>query len=254
MTKKLQTLLKNFPCVVVSGARQVGKSTLLRHLFEATHDFVVFDPVIDIENARQDPELFLANHKLPIVLDEIQYAPELVSVIKRKIDLDRLPGQYILTGSQQWQVLKNISESLAGRVAFIDLDAFCLTEVAGVVPQKEGSWLSDWLQGKHKAVQNRKRLDLKRSLYETLWTGFLPETQVLDPEVIPDFFAAYQRTYVERDIRLIADISDWQEFGRFLRLMSALSAQEINYSQIGRDISITPQTAQRWLNLLSATF
>ena len=128
---KLLRLASTFPAVVISGARQVGKSTLVEHLFKGKADIVVFDPVIDIENARQDPELFLNNHRTPIVLDEIQYAPELIPAIKRRIDKDRSPGQYIITGSQQWGVLKSISESLSERAVSLDLESLSLSEISG---------------------------------------------------------------------------------------------------------------------------
>jgi len=104
-SEKLLTLTEHFPVIVLSGARQVGKSTLLEHLFP-TWDRVVFDPVIDVGNARSDPELFLQNHPAPLILDEVQYCPEVVSSIKRIVDADKHPGMYLLTGSQQWSVLK----------------------------------------------------------------------------------------------------------------------------------------------------
>jgi hypothetical protein len=105
----------------------------------------VFDPVVDVENARRDPELFLDNHRTPLILDEIQYAPELVAAIKRRVDRNRIPGQYLLTGSQQWGVLRSLAESLAGRVVFLDLGGFCLAEIAGVMPSRP--WLAAWLDG-----------------------------------------------------------------------------------------------------------
>jgi len=126
---KLATLTEHFPVVVISGARQVGKSTLLKHLFPKW-DMVVFDPVIDVGNARADPELFLNNHPAPLILDEIQYCPEVISSIKRIVDLNKHPGMYLLTGSQQWSVLKSVSEPLAGRAAFLNLEGFSLSEIA----------------------------------------------------------------------------------------------------------------------------
>lgn len=251
LTRRLLDLSAAFPAVVVAGARQVGKSTLLRHLYGGKADIVVFDPVVDVENARQDPDLFLDNHRTPLVLDEIQYAPELVASLKRRIDLDRRPGQYILSGSQQWSVLSSVSESLAGRSAFLDLEGFCLAEAVG----SERSWLAAWLEGPEAFVAgNPKRLPADRTLYQTLWRGGLPDATLLDDAVIPDFHASYQRTYIERDVRLLADVSDWQLFGRFLRLCAALSAQEVNRSHLGRELGVTPQTAGRWLDLLKATY
>ncbi len=254
LTSKLERLFSVFPVVVITGARQVGKSTLLAHTLgkNKNTDTVVFDPVLDVGNARQDPELFLNNRRPPLILDEIQYAPELVPVIKRRIDQDRSPGQYILTGSQQWGVLRSVAESLAGRAVFLDLEAFSLAEAANM---SDGTWLQNWLADPvrffHKGVQ---RLKLKHTLYEQLWRGFLPEAQFLPLDTIPDFHTAYQRTYIERDVRLLADISDWQLFGRFLRLVAALTAQEINFSQLGRELGLTPQTTKRWLDILQATF
>ncbi|MBI5015522.1 MAG: ATP-binding protein [Deltaproteobacteria bacterium] len=250
---RLSTLLAAFPSVVVTGARQVGKSTLLAHHLEGQADFVVFDPVVDVENARRDPELFLENHKPPLVLDEIQYAPELLAPLKRRIDRDRTPGRYVLTGSQQWGVLRSVAESLAGRVGFLDLEGFSLLEASGRGTEKP--WLHAWLDSPETVLEGGvARAPVRYPLFEALWRGGLPEAQFLPLEVIPDFHMAYQRTYVERDARLLADVGDWQQFGRFMRLAAALTAQEMNHSQIGREIGVSPQTARRWLAVLTATF
>lgn len=242
-----------FPAVVLTGARQVGKSTLLQHTLAGEADFVVFDPVADVESARAEPDLFLDNHRTPLVLDEIQCAPEVVPALKRRIDRDRRPGRYVLTGSQQWGVLRAMSESLAGRVAFLDLEGFCLAEIA---ERTEGAtWLERSLADPVEFLASRpQRLANIRPLYERLWRGFLPEAELLETDVISDFHAAYQRTYIERDARLIGAVEDWQQFGRFFRLAAALTAQEVNHSQLGRDIGVTPQTARRWLDMLKATF
>ncbi len=249
---RLARLAAHFPVVVVSGARQVGKSTLITHGFP-DWDCVVFDPVVDIGNARADPELFLDNHPPPVVLDEIQYCPELVPVIKRRVDQDRRAGQYVLTGSQQWAVLRSIGESLAGRAVFLDMEGFSLAELTESIPDQ--AWLERYLEHPDTFVANPPpRLNPSRTLYELLWRGGLPDADRLPGDLIPDFFAAYVRTYVERDVRLLLDADDWQQFGRFVQLVAALTAQEINYSQLGREIAVTPQTARRWLAVLKATF
>ncbi len=251
--KKLTTLHTTFPAVVISGARQVGKSTLVKELFHAEADYIVFDPVVDIENAREDPELFLNNHKTPLVLDEIQYAPELLPAIKRRIDADKKPSQYIITGSQQWGVMKNIAESLAGRAVFLDLDGFCLAEICRAAEGK--SWLNRWLEDQDSfLISTPPRLDAGRTLYEQIWRGWLPEAQFLDLEIIPDFHQAYIRTYIERDVRLLADVSDYQLFGKFVRLAAALSGQEMNFSHLGRELGLSPKTSARWLDMLRSTF
>lgn len=245
--------MEHVPAVVVAGARQVGKSTLLRHLLGDRADFVVFDPVADVEGARAEPDLFLDNHKTPLVLDEIQYVPQLVAALKRRIDADRRPGMFVITGSQQWEVLRSLADSLAGRVAFLDLEGFSLAELAG--RGEATSWLERWLTNPMALVEDRpQRLPAGRSLFERLFRGFLPEAEFLPLDIVPEFHSSYQRTYIERDVRQLSNVADWMQFGRFFRLAAALTAQEINQSHLGRDIGITPQTARRWLEMLMATY
>ncbi len=251
-TQRLKDLFRRFPVVIVTGARQVGKSTLVRKVFPDA-GCVVFDPVTDVENARRDPDLFLDHHPAPLILDEIQYAPELVAALKRRIDRKRQSGQYLLTGSQQWGVLKSMTESLAGRAVFLDLEGFCLLEAAR--SPRPTSWVAAFLENPEGFLKGaRLRLTRTRPLYEQLWRGWMPEAQALPLGSLPDFQAAYLRTYVERDVRLLADVSDLHIFGRFVGLLGALTAQEVNHSHLGREIGITPQTARRWLDILKATF
>jgi len=255
LADQLKRMIQRFPVVVVSGARQVDKSTLLQRTLP-DWDSVVFDPATDVGNARQDPDLFLDNHPPPVVLDEIQFAPELVAAIKRRVDRKRKPGQYVLTGSQQWSVRKSASESLAGRAVFLDLEGFSLAEIAEATTAKH--WLRRYLDDPDGFVAGLpagiERIKLPRTVYEQLWWGFLPEADALEADWIGEFYRAYLRTYIERDVRLLSDVGDWQQLGRFARLTAALTAQEVNYSQLGREIGVTPQTAQRWLAMLRATF
>ncbi|MHB8810938.1 MAG: ATP-binding protein [Desulfobulbaceae bacterium] len=251
ISNRLLRLTEHFPVTVVSGARQVGKTTLLQHLFPR-FDYVVFDASLDVEGARRDPELFLRNHPPPLILDEIQYAPELVSALKRVVDAGgAAPGQFILTGSQQWQVLKTVAESLAGRAAFLDLQGFSLQELSGA----DTGWLMRWLETPNQFLEwSREAGYFASDLQTWLWKGFMPGVQPLPDDLVADFWNGYHRTYVERDARLLGEIQDWQDFGRFIGLMTALTAQEINYSQLGREIGITPQTSKRWLGVMEATF
>lgn len=251
LSTRLLRLTEHFPVTVVSGARQVGKTTLLKHLFPG-HDYVVFDASLDLEGARRDPDLFLRNHPPPLILDEIQYAPELVSAIKRLVDRSSgATGHYILTGSQQWQVLRTLSESLAGRAAFLDLQGFSLQELSDA----DSCWLPIWLDSPDQFLEwSRSAPRYPGELTSWLWKGFLPGTQPLPGDLITDFWTGYHRTYIERDARMMGEVQNWQEFGRFMGLVTALTAQEINYSQLGREIGITPQTSKRWLKILEATF
>jgi uncharacterized protein len=253
LTDRLLRLVDHFTVVVVTGARQVGKSTLLEHALGDRMDAVTFDPVVDVENARADPDLFLDNREPPLILDEIQYAPELVPALKRRVDRNRAAGRYVITGSQQWGVLRSIAESLAGRAVLLDLDSFSLAEING--RGRNSPWFASWLESPEEFLATDPTgLDRDRTMYEQIWRGFLPEAQTLPLDVVPDFHASYLRTYVERDIRLMGEVSDWQLFGRFTRLLGALTAQEINHSQLGRELGITHQTAGRWLDLMQAAF
>jgi predicted AAA+ superfamily ATPase len=143
-------------------------------------------------------------------------------------------------------------QSLAGRVAFLDLQGFSIQELAGA----ETGWLERWLADAGAFLDSRPdtATSLGRTLWEWLWRGTMPGAHALDATLVPDFWTGYHRTYVERDARLVGAVDDWQRFGQFVRLLSALTAQEVNASQLGRDIGITPQTARRWLAILSATF
>lgn len=255
LEKKLTEISQYFPVVLVTGARQVGKSTMLSHHFpNAEH--ITFDPVIDVFNAKQDPELFINHLKTPVILDEIQFAPEILSVIKRTVDQKKQAGQYFLTGSQNFSVMKHVSESLAGRIAILSLNPFTLSELVS----NTNTWLHFFLKNPIEFLKNPKanslfsNTDYPRSLIETIWRGFYPGLIDFPNSVLQDSLASYFKTYVERDVRLLSEINQLQEFSRFTALTANLTAQEINYSELGRDIQITPQTAKRWLDVLIASY
>ncbi|OFZ83025.1 MAG: hypothetical protein A2583_13265 [Bdellovibrionales bacterium RIFOXYD1_FULL_53_11] len=248
----IKSLFKHFPAVAVSGARQVGKSTLLKKIFPKVSDFIVFDPDTDLRQARAEPELFVRNLKWPVVLDEIQYSPQIIPALKRRIDEERKPGMVLITGSQQWPIIKNLSESMAGRVAFCDLMGFAWMESRNIKQGWFKTWLDFAVSRGNRGVPDLKSLRL--NVFEYLWRGSFPEANRLPLAQIPAFLLSYQRTYLERDARKLADVSDWDQFVRFFRLVAALSSQEINYSEFGRDIGINPQTAKRWLSVLKGTF
>lgn len=145
-----------------------------------------------------------------------------------------------------------MSESLAGRTAFLDLYGFSLCEIAGL--KNNLPWLSAWLENPKEFIKLPSHLMNERTTFEQIWRGWLPQAQGLPLDLVSGFYQDYQRTYIERDIKILADISDWELFGRFVQLAAALTAQEINFSQLGRELGITPPTSRRWLELLKATF
>ncbi len=249
LNDRLIRMVAHFPVVVVAGARQVGKTTWLEHALP-DWDRVTLDATVDVEGARRDPDLFLRNRPSPLVIDEVQYAPELVAALKRAVDRDRRAGRFVLTGSQQWQVLKGLSESLAGRAVFLHLEGFSLAERAEVSGR---SWLSRWLEAPGEPP-GRHRLALHETPHELLWRGSMPEPALLPLDLVPDWHAGYRRTYIERDVRQIRSIEDAQLFGRFFGLVASQTAQEINHTQLGRELGIARTTAQQWLALLVGTW
>ncbi len=248
---KIADLFRHYPVVSLLGARQVGKSTLVENLFRGAIGTVVFDPVLDIENARQDPDFFLQNHPAPVFLDEIQYAPELLGAIKRRVDRRKLQGQYILSGSQNLSVLKSISESLAGRVAIIHLLPMTRREIAR---EPESTFLKRWLADQFPSPPFPEPAAGAPPLYPAIWRGGYPGLLTLPDHLVSGFWQSYLQTYIERDVRAVANIGSLQSFGQFIRLLAALSGQEINHAQLGRELMVDRKTAQAWLEIAQSTF
>lgn len=243
---KIKRAAQYFKIVLLTGARQVGKSTLLKHVFP-DYPHIVFDPIIDLWQARQDPELFIKNTKTPVIFDEIQYCTEILPVLKRVIDETDEKGQYLLTGSQHFNMLKEVAESLAGRVSII--------EFPGLTPYEYHEVHDNWLTILFKSPKQIHEyfqgvLPLDHSLYEWILRGNLPEAIQLPFDLVSQYYASYLKTYLDRDIRSLENIRDLSSFERFLALISALTAQEIHYTQLGRELGIVPATAHRWLQTI----
>ena len=242
-----------FKVIFLVGARQVGKSSLLAHLFPQLKVFV-FDPVQDIYNVRKNPDLFLRDFGSPLILDEIQFVPEILPSIKRFVDISDKKGQYFLTGSQQLSILKTVAESLAGRVVIIPIGPMTPHEMYDEF-DSEKNWFLRYLKDQDSFFKySQEKIANIPSRLEAMWRGGMPGTLELPQNGIPLYFSSYTQTYVERDIRLLENIEDLATFGSFLSLLSALTSQEINYSQLGREVGISPKTAQRWLQLLTYTY
>lgn len=252
LEKKIKSAAHYFKVILLLGARQTGKSTLLKHLYPKLKT-IVFDPIQDLYEARKDPDQFLDLFPAPIVLDEVQYAPELLSAVKRRVDLSDKMGQYFLTGSQNFSILKSVSESMAGRVAIFELNPFTLIEMAGLGTQN--GWLHRYLDDPGAFLQSSiENIPDLPPLNEFLFRGTYPRAIVLPLDQLETFFLSYIQTYVERDVRMVENIDNLTLFGNFLRLAAVSTAQEINASQLGRELGLSSQTARKWLNLLLYTY
>ena len=240
-----------FPVMLVTGARQVGKTTFLRHLSEKDRRYVTLDDPLVLNLAKQDAALFMQRFPAPVLIDEIQYAPELLPYIKMEVDRNRKPGLYWLTGSQQFQMMKGVSESLAGRVGVVQLLGLSRREITG-----QGQSVKPFMPIP-KEIQNRMSsggsLPLKE-LYNIIWRGSFPEVALKTETDHHDlFYSSYLQTYLQRDIRDLARVGDEMAFLRFLRAAAARTGQLLNMADLARDTDVAPNTVKNWLSILQAS-
>lgn len=242
----LSRAVKEFPVVMLTGPRQSGKTTLLKHLFAKTYHYVSLEFPDTQAAARSDPRGFLEFYSPPVIFDEIQYAPILFPYIKERVDANRdRSGQYILTGSQNLLLSEGVTESLAGRVAVLRLLPLTYREIMQD-PQAPLPW------------EPKRRSRPKGLIYKDLWESFLrggyPEL-VANPERDKTLWhASYIQTYLERDIRSLRQIGDLSQFQAFLRALAARSAQLFSLSEIARELGIAVNTVKSWLSVLEATY
>ena len=259
MEKTLAEYIGKYPVIMITGPRQVGKTTLLNYMKENSKDklnYVTLDDMINRMQAQEDPELFLRTHEAPLVIDEFQYAPKLLSYIKIMVDKARQNEMfgdkkktgtlYYLTGSQVFQTMKNISESLSGRVGIFDLFAFSDREVNSL---KEEKFIPKIEIIKNKEPQ--KRISTTK-IFERIIRGSYPD---LYGNRIPveNYYSNYIRTYIERDIREIINIKNENKFIKFISSMAARTGQEFNASEVGAEIGIDNKTADEWVSILKNT-
>lgn len=249
LQNKITQMAEYFKVIMLVGARQVGKSSLLGHLFPHLQH-LTFDPYTDQFGAKADPDQFLKNFPTPIILDEVQYVPQLLSAIKRFADQSPQNGQYFLTGSQNFSLLKNAAESMAGRVGIVELNGVTHFEKIG---RPDKHWLKGYLESPTTFFSSLMPAP-RESVYDKIWRGSLPGVLSLDESFVPDFLSSYIKTYLERDIRVFEEISDMEKFDRFIRLCAALTAQEINDSEFGRNIGVSAPTINRWRIRLQAGY
>jgi predicted AAA+ superfamily ATPase len=243
-----------FPVLLVTGARQVGKTTLLRRLSGPERGYVTLDDPLALGLAREDPALFMQRFPPPVLIDEIQYAPGLLPYIKMAVDDRRMPGGFWLTGSQQFHLMRGVSESLAGRVAVVRLAGLSRREAAGLV-SSSGEANPPFLplpEEIDRRLRSGGALPLP-DLFRGIWRGSLP-AMALDPDMDHEvFYGSYVQTYLQRDVRDLARVGDEAAFVRFLRAAAARTGQMLNLAELARDTDVAPNTAKAWLSILLAS-
>lgn len=239
-----------FPVVMVIGPMQVGKTTFLRHLAKKGRNYVTLDDPTLVALARSEPKLFLERFSPPVLIDEIQYAPELLPYIKMEVDRHHQPGQYWLTGSQQFHLMKGVSESLAGRVGVLNLLGLSQWENRGLA-SSDVPFLPEGeeLEKKEKKVTRQTLVEV----YQTIWIGSFPAMLSNKPINRNLFYSSYLQTYLQRDIRDLAQVVDERAFLRFLKVAAARSGQLLNFADLARDTDVSPNTAKNWLSILQTS-
>lgn len=247
MEQKILDLSKFFSALLITGPRQAGKTTMLKELAAREgigRGYVSLDDLNTRDMAKNDPKLFLQLHKPPVIIDEVQYVPELFSYIKIHVDEHHMPGAFWLTGSQIYRLMRGVQESLAGRVALLHLSPLSQREITGM-PARPFMVDFDTLLAESKTISPVSVPDM----YERIWKGCMPG--LLSGQSERDiFYSSYISTYLERDVRELSGAIDALKFNRFVTAVAARCSQLVNFTALAEDADIDIQTAKSWLNIL----
>ncbi len=236
-----------FKAVLVTGARQVGKTTMMKHLAEGTgRTYVTLDNTLARDLAKRDPVLFFQTYKPPVLIDEVQKAPELFEQIKIMCDESDEKGLFWLTGSQQYKMMKKIRETLAGRLGILELYSLSQKEKSGISFDTELDFSLDAL--KSRQLQMPKN-DIQ-VVFQHIWEGGMPQVLGVDDELRSEYYNSYIETYLMRDIAEEANITDYVRFRKFLSACAALTSEQVNYSNLAEAADISQPTAKEWVTVL----
>lgn len=234
-----------FGSVLVTGARQVGKTTLLQNCLDGISYVTLDDPIL-LDQAKNEPRTFLSDNRPPVFIDEIQKAPNLFPVLKMNMDKEKSKGMYYLSGSQQFQMMKNVSESMSGRVGIVNLHSLSLRERMGQEYDEPFIPTQSYV-----AVRKDSAQELTSDeLWKIIQRGSMPDL-VANPDFDSQmYYSAYVKTYIERDVRQLTQVADETCFAKFMSAVACYTGQLLNVSSLARDVNISQQTVERWLSIL----
>ncbi len=243
LERKFLKLNDFFKVILVTGARQVGKTTMLKHLAESDRTYVTMDNTMARELAQSDPVLFFQTYKPPVLIDEVQKAPELFEQIKIICDESDEKGLIWLTGSQQYNMMKRVRETLAGRIGILELYSLSAREKAGLVFDTDLDFSLATLQARQRKLPKNDVVQV----FNHIWEGGMPQVQGVDDELRQEYFNSYVDTYLMRDATEAGGITDTVRFRKFLVGCASLVSEQVNYSTLAESADIAPSTAKEFL-------
>jgi len=252
LSNTIHVISESFPVLMLTGPRQVGKTTLLEMCAAGKRAYVTLDDLDARSLAQSDPALFLQTWQPPLIIDEVQYAPQLFSAIKMRVDREKRNGLFWLTGSQKFHLMRGITESLAGRVAIVDLLGLSNAEFQGradssrpFVPTPE--WIARARQAATPVTEGLM------GIYTRIWLGAFPRLNEQGPAARDLFYRSYIQTYIQRDVQDMLRVTDQTTFNRFLGAVAARTGQLLNYASLARDVEIDNKTVKSWMSILEAS-
>ena len=250
INRAIEEVLKNrfetSKSVAITGARQVGKTTMTKHLYSDIRRINLKNVTL-YNNAKEDPQGFLENFERPLFIDEVQMVPELIGAAKTILDETSRRSNYLFSGSQKWELMKGLSESLAGMVSILELGTLSLREINNI------SFNMPFIPTLEYFKEREKNLNKYGNLWKIIHRGGYPELYEDNPRDWEDFYSSYVRTYIERDVYDITKIRDYNLFYRFMVSVAARTGNMLDYSSISKDIGVSVETVRNWISVLEKT-
>ncbi|MBR3561715.1 MAG: ATP-binding protein [Oscillospiraceae bacterium] len=235
---------RNSKAILLTGPRQVGKSTLFQHLFKDANQ-VTFDDDLLLAQATDDPGLFLLNNPCPLMIDEVQKCPSIFNRVKIELDKTDEKANFFFTGSQKLQLMEQVSESLSGRVSIVELDGLSLREIHDVDFNRHFVPSEEYLAAREKA-----RKPYERDIWKIIHRGSYPELYVNEGKEWIDFYQSYVKTYLERDVNRVIKVTNHLTFVKFMTSVAARTGQIVNYASIASEVGVSEPTVKEWLSIL----